>query len=88
MSAILDLHQFETHIIGFLELESPNFDPKDAFLSIIEAEIITLLSKKAAILVLWLLQPSYKCFNVPPLPDLIIRPQRPLTPKMVLLFAL
>ena len=39
-----------THINGFLELESPNFDPNHAFLSSIEAEIITFLSKKAAIL--------------------------------------
>ena len=54
MSAILDLyalHQFETHINGFLEPESPNFDPNHAFLSSLEAEIITFLPKKAAILV-------------------------------------
>ena len=40
MSAILDfeaLHQFETHINGFLEPESPNLDPNHAFLSSIEA---------------------------------------------------
>ena len=29
--------------------ESPNFDPNHAFLSSLEAEIITFLSKKAAI---------------------------------------
>ena len=53
MSAILDfeaMHHFETHINGFLEPESPNFDPSHAFLSSIEAEIITFLPKKAAIL--------------------------------------
>ena len=35
MSAILDiyaLHQFETYINGFLEPESPDFDPNHAFL--------------------------------------------------------
>ena len=91
MSAILDfeaLHQFETHINGFLEPESPNFDPNHAFLSSIEAEIITFLPTKAAILVFCLLWPSYKYFNVAPLPELIVRPQRPLIPKMVLLSAL
>ena len=49
MSAILDfeaLHQFETHMNGFLEPESANFDPNHAFLSSIEAEIITFLPKK------------------------------------------
>ena len=52
MSAILDfqaLHQFETYINGFLESESPNFDCNHAFLSSIEAEIITFLPKKVAI---------------------------------------
>ena len=91
MSAILDfeaLHQFETHINGFLEPESPNFDPNHAFLSSIEAEIITFLPKKAAILFFCLLWPSYKYFNVAPLPVLIVRPQRPLIPKIVLLSAL
>ena len=91
MSAILDfeaLHQFETHINGFLEPESPNFDPNHAFLSSIGAEIITFLPKKAAILVFGLLWPSYRYFNVAPLPELIVRPQRPLKPKMVLLSAL
>ena len=68
--------------------ESPIFDPNHALLSSIEAEIITFLSKKAAILSFWLLRPSYKCFNVAPLPELIVRPQRPLIPKMVLLSAL
>ena len=91
MSAILDfeaLHQFETHINGFLEPKSPNFDPNHAFLSSIEAEKITFLPKKVAILVFWLLQPSYKYFNVAPLPELIVRPQRPPIPKVVLLSAL
>ena len=40
---------FETYINGLLEPESPNFDPDHAFLSSIEAEIITFLPKKAAI---------------------------------------
>ena len=74
MSAILDfeaLNQFETHIN-----ESPNFDPNHAFLSSIEAEIITFLPKKAAILFFCLLWPSYKYFNVVPLPELIVRPQK------------
>ena len=35
---------------GFLEPESPNFDPNHAFLSSIEAEIINFLPNKAAIL--------------------------------------
>ena len=35
--------------LGFLEPESPNFDPNHAFLSSIEADIITFLPKKAAI---------------------------------------
>ena len=73
---------------GFLESESPNFDPNHAFLSSLEAEIITFLPKKAAILDFWLLQPSYRYFNVAPLPELIVRPQRPLIPIMVLLSAL
>ena len=38
------------YIDGFLEPESPNFVPNHAFLSSIEAEIITFLSKKVAIL--------------------------------------
>ena len=91
MSAILDfeaLHQFETHINVFLESDFPNFDPNHAFLSSLEAEIITFLPKKAAILFFWLLQPSYRYFKVAPLPELIVRPQRPLIPKMVLLSAL
>ena len=49
MSAILDfeaMHQFETHINGLLEPESPNFDTNHAFLSSIEAEIITFLPKR------------------------------------------
>ena len=84
----LALHQFETHINGFLEPESPNFDPNHAFLSSIEAEIINFLPKKAAILGFWLLRPSNKCFYMAPLPELMVRPQRPLIPKMVLLSAL
>ena len=43
------MHQFVTHINGFLEPESSNFDPKYAFLSCLEAEIITFISKKADI---------------------------------------
>ena len=62
-----------------------NFDPNHAFLSSLEAEIITFLLKNAAILFLCLLRPSYRYFNVAPLPELIVRPQRPLVPKMVLL---
>ena len=60
MSAILDfkaLHQFETHINGFLEPESSNSEPYHAFLNSIEAEIITFLPKKAAFSSL-LLRPS------------------------------
>ena len=37
------------HINGSLEPESPNFEPNHAFLSSIEAEIITFLPKKVAI---------------------------------------
>ena len=72
----------------FLEPKSPIFDPNHAFLSGLEAEIITFLPRKAAILVFWLLRPSYKYFNMAPLSELIVRPQRPLIPKMVLLSAL
>ena len=82
------LHQFETYINGFLKPKSLHFDPNHAFLSSIEAEIITFLPKKAAILYFWLLRLSYKYFNMAPLPELIVRPQRPLLPKMVLLSAL
>ena len=67
---------------GFLEPKSPNFNPNHAFLSSIEAWIITFLPKKAAILFFCLLWPSYKYFNVAPLPELIVRPKRPLIPKM------
>ena len=74
--------------MGFLEHESPNFDPNHAFISSIEAEIIPFLPKKVAILFFCLLWPSYKYFNVAPLPELIVRPQRPLIPKLVLLSAL
>ena len=79
----LSLHQFETHINGFLEPESPNFDPYHAFLRSIEAKIITFLPKKAAIF-FFLLLPFYKYFNMAPLPELIIRPHRPsIIPKML-----
>ena len=91
MSAILyfeALNQFETHINGFLEPESPNFYPNHAFLNSIEAEIITFLPKKAAILVFCLLWPCFKYFNMASLPELIVRPKRPLMPKMVLLSTL
>ena len=91
MSAILDcsaLHQLETHINGFLGPESPNFDPKHAFLSSIEADVITFLPIKAAIFIVWLLRPSYTYFKMAPLPELIVRSQRPLMPEMVLLPAL
>ena len=44
--------------------------------------------QKAAILFFWLLRLSYRYFKVAPLPELIVRPQRPLIPKMVLLSAL
>ena len=74
--------------LGFLEPESPNFGPNHAFLSSIEAEIITFLPKKAAILFFLLLRPSFIYFNVAPLPELIVRLQRPLIPKMLLLSAL
>ena len=58
------------------------------FYDVYNFEIITFLPKKAAILYFCLLWPSYKYFNVAPLPELIVRPQRPLIPKMVLLSAL
>ena len=73
---------------GFLKPESPHFEPDHAFLCSIEPEIITFLPKKAAILFFWLLRPSYKYFDMAPLPELIVRPQRPLLPKMVLVSAL
>ena len=64
---------------GFLEPESPNFDPNHAFLSSIEAEIITFLPKKVAILFfILLLRPSHNYFNEAALPELIVRLQRPL----------
>ena len=44
------MYQFETHINGFLGPDSPNPDPNHAFLSSIEAKIITFLPKMAAIL--------------------------------------
>ena len=73
---------------GFLEPESPNFDPNHAFLSGLEAEIITFLLKKRRPFFVFVLQPSYKYFGMAPLPELIVRPQKPLIPKMVLLSAL
>ena len=54
MSAILDfydLYHFETYINGFLDLKFPTFDPKHGFLSSIEAEKISFLPKKAAIVI-------------------------------------
>ena len=72
----------------FLEPESPNSDPNHAFLSGLEAEKSTFLPKKVAILFFWLLRPSYKYFNLAPLPELIVRPQSPLIPKLVLLSSL
>ena len=59
------MHQLETHINGFLEPASPNFELNHAFLGSIEAEIITFLPKKVAT-VFWLLRPSYRYFNVAP----------------------
>ena len=44
MSAILDfydVYKFETYMIGFLDLEYPNFVPKHGFLTSVEAEIIS-----------------------------------------------
>ena len=37
----LDMYQLQTYINGFLDLEYPNFDPKQGFLSSVEAEIIS-----------------------------------------------
>ena len=82
------VHPYETYINGFLKPEPLTSDPNHAFLSVIEAEIITFLSKKAAILCYLLLRPSYKYFNMAPLPELMVRPQRPLMPKMIILSAL
>ena len=55
MSAILDFYYvvyrpiFETYMNGFLDLEYPNSDLRHAFLSSVEAEIITFLPKKVTI---------------------------------------
>ena len=69
------MYNFETNLNRFLESESPNSDLNHAFLSSIEAEIISLLPKKLAIILFcWPLRPSYKHFNVTPLPELIVRP--------------
>ena len=43
------MHQFEINTNGFLDLESPGFSINHAFLSSIEAQIITFLLKKAPI---------------------------------------
>ena len=40
---------FETYMNGFLDLEYPNSDLRHAFLSSVEAEIITFLPKKVTI---------------------------------------
>ena len=88
MSAIFDfkaLHQFETHVNGFLEPESPNFHPNHAFLTSIKAEIITFLPQKVVILFFLLLRTSYRYFNVARLSQFIVRPQRHFILKMVLL---
>ena len=44
---------------GFPEFKSPNVDPKHGFLGSTEAEIISFLLKKAAILILDIFGPSY-----------------------------
>ena len=49
MSAILDfydVYQFETYINEFLDLEYPNFDPTNDFLSSVEAEIISFCQRR------------------------------------------
>ena len=51
-STFLDMHQFETYINGFLDLEYPNFYLKYGFLSSIEAEIISFLPNKAEFIVM------------------------------------
>ena len=46
MSAILDfydVYKFEAYINGFLDLDYPNLDLKQGFLSSLEAEIVSLL---------------------------------------------
>ena len=67
---------------GFIELESPNFDPNHAFCSNIEDEITTFLPKKLSISFFLLLWPFYKYFNVAPLPEFLVKPQKPLIPKI------
>ena len=62
MSASLDfydVYQFHTYMKGFHDLKSPNFVPEHDFLSSIEAEIISFLSKKAAIFIFVISGPSY-----------------------------
>ena len=49
MSAILDffdVYNFETYIIGFLDLEYPNFYLRHGFLSNVEAEIISFCQRR------------------------------------------
>ena len=87
MSAILDFYDlchFETCINGFLYLKFPTFDRKHGFLSSIEAEIISFLQKKAAIVIFDILGPSYDFFEVAPHPKLINRTLR-LGPRSMLL---
>ena len=76
------MQQFRTYRNGFLDPESPNFDPNHAFLSSIEAEIITILQKQAAIWTYCLLCPFYENFDVAPLPEFKVRPHRLLIPKI------
>ena len=78
------MHQCKTYINGLFDAESPNFEPNHEFLSSIEAEPITFLEKKAAILVICLLLPYYKYFNVAPYQELKVGSRWPLIPKMVL----
>ena len=51
---------------GFLDLKSPNFDPKHDFLSSIEAEIISLLPKKVTILIFVTFGPSNNILRCSP----------------------
>ena len=66
MSAILDfyMYQYETNMNGFLDLEYHNVDTICGFLGSVEAEIITFLPNKTAILII--LHPSYKFSEVAP----------------------
>ena len=67
------VYQFETYMNRFLDLEYTNFDPKYGFLSSIEAEIISVVLKKADIFILGILHPSFDYFRVAPHPNLINR---------------